>query len=121
MALRRVNRTFHGEADESEIGFPKIRKGARESRPFPRRKEPRFTAPAADTTIARAVHRRLEAAGRPNRPWPLPRPPRRQAPSAGERNAFVLPFSPDTIRCRRAAIVDLRKLGIDVSPATVCV
>ena len=27
MALRRVSWTFHGEADESEIGFPKIRKG----------------------------------------------------------------------------------------------
>jgi hypothetical protein len=27
---------------------------------------------------------------------------------------FMLPFSPDTIRWRRAAIVDLRKLGIDV-------
>lgn len=29
---------------------------------------------------------------------------------------FMLPFSPDTIRWRRAAIVDLRKLGIDVEP-----
>ncbi len=27
---------------------------------------------------------------------------------------FMLPFSPDTTRWRRAAIVDLRKLGIDV-------
>jgi hypothetical protein len=27
---------------------------------------------------------------------------------------FMLPFSPDTIRWRRAAIVDLRKLGIHV-------
>jgi hypothetical protein len=27
---------------------------------------------------------------------------------------FMLPFSPDTVRWRRAAIVDLRKLGIDV-------
>jgi hypothetical protein len=27
---------------------------------------------------------------------------------------FMLPFSPDTIRWRRAAIVDLRKLDIDV-------
>jgi hypothetical protein len=26
---------------------------------------------------------------------------------------FTLPFSPDTIRWRRAAIVELRKLGID--------
>jgi hypothetical protein len=26
---------------------------------------------------------------------------------------FTLPFSPDTIRRRRAAIVELRKLGID--------
>ena len=26
---------------------------------------------------------------------------------------FMLPFSPDTIRWRRAAIVELRKLGID--------
>jgi hypothetical protein len=27
---------------------------------------------------------------------------------------FVLPCSPDTIRLRRAAIVELRKLGIDL-------
>jgi hypothetical protein len=27
---------------------------------------------------------------------------------------FTLPFSPDTIRWRRTAVVDLRKLGIDV-------
>jgi hypothetical protein len=27
---------------------------------------------------------------------------------------FALPFSRDTIRWRRAAIVELRKLGIDV-------
>ena len=27
---------------------------------------------------------------------------------------FMLPFSPDTIRWRRAAIVELRKLGIDL-------
>jgi hypothetical protein len=27
---------------------------------------------------------------------------------------FLLPFSPDTIRWRRAAIVELRKLGIDL-------
>jgi hypothetical protein len=27
---------------------------------------------------------------------------------------FTLPFSPDTVRWRRAAIVDLRKLGIHV-------
>jgi hypothetical protein len=26
----------------------------------------------------------------------------------------MLPFSPDTIRWRRAAIVELRKLGIDL-------
>ncbi len=26
---------------------------------------------------------------------------------------FMLPFSPDTIRWRRAAVVELRKLGID--------
>jgi hypothetical protein len=28
--------------------------------------------------------------------------------------AFTLPFSPDTIRWRRAAIVELRKLGIEL-------
>jgi hypothetical protein len=27
---------------------------------------------------------------------------------------FMLPFSPDTVRWRRAAIVDLRKLGVDI-------
>jgi hypothetical protein len=27
---------------------------------------------------------------------------------------FMLPFSPDTIRWRRVAILELRKLGIDV-------
>jgi hypothetical protein len=26
----------------------------------------------------------------------------------------MLPFSPDTVRWRRAAIVDLRKLGVDI-------
>ena len=31
---------------------------------------------------------------------------------------FMLPFSPGTTRWRRAAIVDLRKLGIDVSRAS---
>jgi hypothetical protein len=29
---------------------------------------------------------------------------------------FMLPFSPDTVRWRRAAIVELRKLGIDLQP-----
>jgi hypothetical protein len=28
--------------------------------------------------------------------------------------SFTLPFSLDTIRCRRAAILELRKLGIDL-------
>lgn len=27
---------------------------------------------------------------------------------------FMLPFSPDTVRWRRSAIIELRKLGIDV-------
>jgi len=27
---------------------------------------------------------------------------------------FMLPFSPDTVRWRRAAVVELRKLGIDL-------
>jgi hypothetical protein len=27
---------------------------------------------------------------------------------------FMSPFSPDTVRWRRAAILDLRKLGIDI-------
>jgi hypothetical protein len=27
---------------------------------------------------------------------------------------FMLPFSPDTIRWRRAAILELRKLGIEL-------
>jgi hypothetical protein len=27
---------------------------------------------------------------------------------------FTLPFSPDTTRWRRAAVLDLRKLGVDV-------
>jgi hypothetical protein len=27
---------------------------------------------------------------------------------------FRLPFSPDTIRWRRAAIIELRKFGVDV-------
>jgi hypothetical protein len=27
---------------------------------------------------------------------------------------FTLPFSPDTTRWRRAALTDLRKLGIDI-------
>ena len=29
---------------------------------------------------------------------------------------FMLPFSPDTTRWRRAAIVELHKLGIDLQP-----
>jgi hypothetical protein len=29
-------------------------------------------------------------------------------------HTFMLPFSPDTIRWRRAALVELRKLGIDL-------
>jgi hypothetical protein len=30
------------------------------------------------------------------------------------RMPFMLPFSPDTIRWRRAAILELRKLGIEL-------
>ena len=32
----------------------------------------------------------------------------------GTGKACMLPFSPDTVRWRRAAIVDLRKLGVDI-------
>ena len=49
---------------------------------------------------------------------PLPRPPRRQAAPEANGMPFRVPFSPDTIRWRRAAIVELRTLGIDVSHAT---
>jgi hypothetical protein len=60
----------------------------------------------------RAFIRRLEAAGLTveSTPGPVLRggKPLRKANGM----PFVLPFSPDTIRWRRAAIVELRRLGV---------
>jgi hypothetical protein len=44
----------------------------------------------------------------------LPRPARRQAAPQAERDAVHAAVLPDTIRWRRTAIVELRKLGIDL-------
>ena len=45
----------------------------------------------------------------------LPSPARGQAfPQTQNGMPFTLPFSPDTVRWRRAAIVELRKLGIQL-------
>jgi hypothetical protein len=61
--------------------------------------------------------RRLEA-GRASRSSPRPGHYRLLRDGNPLRKAngmpFTLPFSPDTIRWRRAAIVELRKLGIDL-------
>jgi hypothetical protein len=45
---------------------------------------------------------------------PLSCAARRQAVSKANGMPFMLPLSPDTTRWRRAAIVELRKLSIDV-------
>jgi hypothetical protein len=60
--------------------------------------------------------RRLEAAGLTVEPTPGHYRVLRDGKPLRKANGmpFMLPFSPDTIRWRRAAIVDLRKLGIDI-------
>ena len=60
--------------------------------------------------------RRLEAAGLTVQPTPGHYRVLRDGKPLRKANGmpFTLPFSPDTTRWRRAAIVDLRKLGIDV-------
>jgi hypothetical protein len=45
---------------------------------------------------------------------PFMEPSGREPPLETDRMPFTLPFSPDTVRWRRAAIVELRKVGIDV-------
>ena len=59
--------------------------------------------------------RRLEAAGLTVQPTPGHYRVLRDGKPLRKANGmpFMLPFSPDTIRWRRAAIVELRKLGID--------
>jgi hypothetical protein len=60
--------------------------------------------------------RQLEAAGLTVKPTPGHYRVLRDGKPLRKANGmpFMLPFSPDTIRWRRAAIVELRKLGIDV-------
>src|SRR5215211_7397828 len=60
--------------------------------------------------------RRLEAAGLTVEPTPGHYRVLRDGKPLRKANGmpFMLPFSPDTIRWRRAAIVELRKLGIDL-------
>jgi biotin operon repressor len=60
--------------------------------------------------------RRLEAAGLTVEPTPGHYRVFRDGKPLRKANGmpFTLPFSPDTTRWRRAAILDLRKLGIDV-------
>jgi len=60
--------------------------------------------------------RRLEAAGLTVEPTPGHYRVLRDGKPLRKANGmqFTLPFSPDTTRWRRAAIVDLRKLGIHV-------
>ena len=59
--------------------------------------------------------RRLEAVGLTVEPTPGHYRVLRDGKPLRKANGmpFMLPFSPDTIRWRRAAIVELRKLGID--------
>ena len=58
--------------------------------------------------------RRLEAAGLTVESTPGYRVLRDRKPLRKANGMpFMLPFSPDTTRWRRAAIVELRKLGID--------
>jgi hypothetical protein len=59
--------------------------------------------------------RRLEAAGLTVEPTPGHYRVLRDGKPLRKANGmpFMLPFSPDTIRWRRAAIVELRKLGFD--------
>jgi hypothetical protein len=60
--------------------------------------------------------RRLEAVGLTVESTPGHYRVLREGKPLRKRNGmpFTLPFSPDTIRWRRAAIVELRKLGIDL-------
>lgn len=60
--------------------------------------------------------RRLEAVGLTVEPTPGHYRVLRDGKPLRKANGmpFMLPFSPDTIRWRRSAIVELRKLGIDV-------
>jgi hypothetical protein len=60
--------------------------------------------------------RRLEAVGLTVEPTPGHYRVLRDGKPLRKANGmpFMLPFSPDTIRWRRAAIVELRKLGIDL-------
>jgi hypothetical protein len=62
--------------------------------------------------------RRLEAVGLTVEPTPGHYRVLRNGEPLRKANGmpFMLPFSPDTSRWRRAAIVELHKLGIDPSP-----
>ena len=60
--------------------------------------------------------RRLESAGLTVEPTPGHYHVLRDGKPLRKQNGmpFTLPFSPDTVRWRRTAIVELRKLGIDI-------
>jgi hypothetical protein len=60
--------------------------------------------------------RRLESAGLTVESTPVPLHVLRDGKPLRKQNGmpFMLPFSPDPIRWRRAAIVELRKVGIDL-------
>jgi hypothetical protein len=60
--------------------------------------------------------RRLEAVGLTVEPTPGHYRVLRDGKTLRKENGmpFMLPFSPNTVRWRRAAIVELRKLGIDL-------
>jgi hypothetical protein len=64
----------------------------------------------------RELIRRLEAVGMTVEPTPGHYRVLRDGNPLRKANGmpFMLPFSPDTIRWRRAAVAELRKLGIDV-------
>jgi hypothetical protein len=75
--------------------------------------------PDADPTMRKDVRefiRRLEAVGLTVEPTPGHYRVLRDGKPLRKANGmpFMLPFSPDTTRWRRAAIVELRKLGIDL-------
>ena len=72
--------------------------------------------PVQVTKDVRQFIRRLEAVGLTVEPTPGHYNVLRDGKPLRKANGmpFTLPFSPDTTRWRRTAILDLRKLGIDV-------
>jgi hypothetical protein len=81
-----------------------------------RRTWKRKTGSVGQRKDVREFIRRLESAGLTVEPTPGHYHVFRDGKPLRKQNGmpFTLPFSPDTIRWRRAAIVELRKLGIDL-------